>query len=87
MVMKQQVSLLVSYWPLEMIIKYPIDAGPDIIQLPESIGKFACSVDKLVYKVYPDLLSNFMNMTWLSERCILALLNETTRTINATLVA
>ena len=28
-----------------------------------------------------------MNMTWLSERCILAPLNETTCTINATLVA
>ena len=67
--------------------KYPIDTGPDIIQLPENIGTFVCSVDELVSKVYPDLLSNFRNMTWLSERCILAPLNETTRTINATLVA
>ena len=38
-------------------------------------------------KVYPDLLSNFRNMAWLSERCILAPLNETTRTINTALVA
>ena len=66
--------------------KYPIDTGPDIIQLPKSIGTFACSVEELVTKVYPDLLSNFRNMTWLSEWCILAPLNETTRTINATLV-
>ena len=45
--------------------KYPIDTGPDIIQLPENIGTFAHSVDELVTKVYPDLLTNFRNMTWL----------------------
>ena len=56
--------------------KYPIDTGPDIIQLPENIGMLACSEDELVSKVYPDLLSNFRNMTWLSERYILASLNE-----------
>ena len=52
--------------------KYPIDSSPDIIQLPENMGTFACSIDELVSKVYPDLLSNFRNMAWLSERCILA---------------
>ena len=66
---------------------YPIDTSPDIIQLPENIGTFACSIQELVSKVYPDLLSNFRNMAWLSERCILAPLNETTRTINTALVA
>ena len=44
-------------------------------------------MDELVSRVYPHLLSNFRNMNWLSERCILAPLNETTRTINTTLVA
>ena len=67
--------------------KYPIDTSPDIIQLPENIGAFACNLEELVSKVYPDLLSNFRNMAWLSERCILAPLNETTRTINTALVA
>ena len=67
--------------------KYPIDTRPDIIQLPENIGIFACSIDELISKVYPDLLSNFRNMAWLSDRCILAPLNQTTRTINDTLVA
>ena len=67
--------------------KYPIDTDPDIIQLPENIETFACSIDKLVSKVYLDLISNFGNMAWLSERCILAPLNKTTHTINATLVA
>ena len=66
--------------------KYPIDTSPDIIQLPENIGTFACSIEKLVSKVYPDLLSNFRNMVWLSEWYILAPLNETTPTINTALV-
>ena len=39
-------------------------------------------------KVYPDLQSNFRNTAWLSERRILAPLNETTWTIiNTALVA
>ena len=67
--------------------KYPIDVSPDIIQLPESIGTFVCNIDELVSRVYPDILSNFRNMAWLSERCILAPLNETTRTINTALLA
>ena len=67
--------------------KYPIDTSPDVIQLPESIGSCVCNIEELVSKVYPDLLSNFRNMTWLSERCILAPLNESTRAINTALVA
>ena len=64
--------------------KYPIDTSPDIIQLPENI---VSNMDELVSRVYPDLLSNYRNIAWLSERCILAPLNEITRTINTTLVA
>ena len=66
--------------------KYSIDTSPDIIQLPENIGSIASSIEELVSKAYPDLLSNFRNMAWLSERCILAPLNETTHTINTPLV-
>ena len=36
--------------------KYPIDTGPDIIQLPENIGIFACSINELVSKVYANLI-------------------------------
>ena len=67
--------------------KYLIDTSPDVIQLPESIGTFVCNIEELVSKVHPDLLSNFKNMTWFSERCILAPLNESTRAINIALVA
>ena len=67
--------------------KYPIDTSPDFIQLPENIGTFVCNIDQLVARVYPDLLSNFRNISWLSERCIFAPLNETTHAINGALVA
>ena len=60
--------------------KYPIDTGPGVIQLPENIGTFAYNVNELVSKVYPNLFSNFRNMTWLSEQCILAPLNKTAHT-------
>ena len=66
--------------------KYLINTSPEIIQLPENIGTFVCNMDELVSRVYPDLLSNYRNVGWLSEWCILAPLNETTHTINTTLV-
>ena len=43
-------------------------------------------MSELISRVYPDLLSNFRNMTWLSERCILAPLNKTIHAINTALV-
>ena len=67
--------------------KFPTDDDtPGVVQLPETMGTFVSVIDELVSRVYPDLLSNFTNVTWLSERCILAPLNKTTRTINSTLV-
>ena len=63
--------------------KYPIHTNPDIIQLENIVH----DGDELVARVYPDLLSNFRNISWLSERCILAPLNETTCAINGKLVA
>ena len=67
--------------------KFPIDTSPDVIQLPENMGTFVSNTSELMSRVYPDLLSNFRNMVWLSERCILAPLNKTTHTINTALVA
>ena len=58
--------------PLDLhAMDIPIDTSPDVIQIPENIGTFVCSMEELVFKVYPDLLSNFRNMAWLSEQCIL----------------
>ena len=67
--------------------KFPNDDdSTDVIQLPKTVGMFVCSIKELMSRVYSDLLSDFTNITWLSERCILAPLNKTTHTINATLV-
>ena len=67
--------------------KYLIDTSLDIIQLPESIGTFVCNIEEMVFKVHPNLLSNFRNMAWISERCTLAPLNKSTHAINTALVA
>ena len=45
-----------------------------------------CNIDKLMSRIYSDLLSNFTNIIWLPERCILALLTKNTLAINTTLV-
>ena len=66
--------------------KFPIDTSPDVIQLPENVCTFVSNVDELISRVYPDLLQNFTNIVWLSERCILAPLNKTTHAINTALV-
>ena len=47
--------------------KFPIDTSPDVIQLPENMGTFVSNVSELIARVYPDLLSNFRNITWLSD--------------------
>ena len=46
--------------------KFPNDEDTiDIIQLPETMGMFVNSIDELMSRIYPDLLSNFTNITWL----------------------
>jgi len=54
---------------------------PDVVQLPDTMETYMDSMEQLVSKVYPNLLSNFTNLAWLSERCILAPLNKTTYSI------
>ena len=66
--------------------KYLIDTSLDVVQLSENIVTFISSIDKLVSRVYLDLLSNLRSIAWLSELCISAPLNETTWAINTTLL-
>jgi len=42
--------------------------------------------EDLIEAIYPALLTHYTVMSWLSERCILELLNETIRLFNAKLV-
>ena len=66
---------------------FPIDTLPDFIQLPDNIGTFVHTEEDLIEAIYPALLTHYSDMSWLSERCILAPLNETIRSLNARLVA
>jgi len=67
--------------------KFPTDDDTnDIVQLPETTGMFVSSINELMSRIYPDLLSNFTNITWLLESCILAPLSKTTCSINTTLI-
>ena len=67
--------------------KFPTEIDTTyVVQLPEAMGTFVCNTDELMSRIYPDLLSNFTDITWLSECCILAPLNKTTCAINKTLV-
>lgn len=63
--------------------RIPIDIAPDTIQLPGDIGTFVHTKEELIEAIYPELLTHYTEMTWLSERCILAPLNEMIRSINA----
>ena len=48
--------------------KFPTEFDTaDVVQLPESMGTFVCNIDDLMSRVYPDLLSNCTDITWLSE--------------------
>ena len=67
--------------------RFPIDTLPDTIQLPDNIGTFVHTEEELIEATYPALLTHYTEMSWLSERCILAPLNETIRSVNAKLVA
>ena len=65
--------------------KFPTDNDTtDVVQLPESMGTFVCNIDELVFRVYPDLLFYFTNVTWLFKHCIFVPLSKTTCTINTT---
>ena len=62
----------------------PIVEHPDVIGVPESLNTVVCSKE-LSDKVYPNLCDHAFNGDWLSERAILAPLNETVNRINDTL--
>ena len=42
--------------------------------------------EELIQAICPALLTHYIDMTWLSQRCILPPLNETIRSINTKLV-
>ena len=58
---------------------------PDMVSVAE-LGNSATSVDDLIGKVFPNFQENVVDSDWLSEREILAPLNESVTKINSKLI-
>ena len=58
---------------------------PDMVRVAE-LGNYATSVDDLIDKVFSNFQENVVDSDWLSERGILAPLNEPVTKINSKLI-
>ena len=67
--------------------KLPVDSISGRIQLPPEFCNLVTSKNDLVEKVFPDILTNFKNHKWLSERDILAAKNKDVHEINIIILA
>ena len=47
---------------------FPIDVLPDTIQLPDNIGTFVHTEEDLIEAIYPELLTHYSDMSWLSKQ-------------------
>ena len=59
---------------------------PEIINIPEGLGRLVHTLEELKSSVYPDIAINGTNSDWLAERAILSPLNKTVSNINNWLV-
>jgi len=62
--------------------KLPVDSISGRIQLPAEFCNLVTSKNELVEKVFPNILTNYKNHKWLSERAILAAKNKDVHEIN-----
>ena len=62
--------------------KLPVDSISGRIQLPADIFNLVTSKNELIEKVVPNILNNYKNNKWLSERAILAPKNIDAHEIN-----
>ena len=62
--------------------KLQVDSISGRIQLPAEFCNLATSKNELVEKVFPNILINYKNHKWLSERAILAAKNKDVHEIN-----
>ena len=60
----------------------PVDADSGSIELPEHCGTVVQSTAELIDKVFPDIATNFPNLSWIRGRAILAPKNSAVKTIN-----
>ena len=64
-----------------------VDQPPDTIVIPPTIGNIVNTTQALIESIYGDLPFQHADINWLSERAILAPLNESVTMINEQLVA
>src|SRR5210317_122926 len=62
--------------------KLPVDSISGRIQLPADFCNLVTSKNELIEKVFPNILKNYKNNKWLSERAILAPKNIDVHEIN-----
>ena len=62
--------------------KLPVDSISGRIQLPADFCNLVTSKNELIEKVFPNILNNYKNNKWLSERAILAPKNIDVHEIN-----
>ncbi|CAB3226684.1 unnamed protein product [Arctia plantaginis] len=60
----------------------PVDESSGLISFPNNFCNFVSSKDELINNVFPDIISNYKNNEWLSERAILAAKNKDVDDLN-----
>ncbi|CAB3220693.1 unnamed protein product [Arctia plantaginis] len=60
----------------------PVDESSGLISFLNNFCNFVSSKDELINNVFPDIISNYKNNEWLSERAILAAKNKDVDDLN-----
>ncbi|XP_037903681.1 uncharacterized protein LOC119647012 [Hermetia illucens] len=60
----------------------PVDESSGLISFPQNFCNFVSSKDELINKVVPNIIINYKNNEWLSERAILAAKNKDVDDLN-----
>ncbi|AEE09607.1 putative DNA helicase [Cotesia vestalis bracovirus] len=60
----------------------PVDESSGLISFPNNFCNFVSSKDELINNVFPEIISNYKNYEWMSERAILAAKNKDVDDLN-----
>ncbi|KAF2890198.1 hypothetical protein ILUMI_15975 [Ignelater luminosus] len=62
--------------------RVPVDESSRLISFPQNFCNFVSSKDELINKVFTNIITNYKNNEWLSERAILAAKNKDVDDLN-----